>query len=112
MGEDTTMFPSRLRRAMKSKGIKQKDLAKKAGLNESTLSNYLSGKRHATDKNMYALATALNVDIRWLMGYRDDVGDAPDKITIERMELRELVERVSDEDVPKVIQFIQMFVLK
>lgn len=111
MAEDTTMFPSRLRRAMKAKGMKQIELSKLAGVGESTLSHYLSGKRHATDRNMYALAQALNVDIRWLMGYRDDVGDAPDTETIERMELKELVDKLNNEQVSKVSDFIKRFIL-
>ncbi len=111
MGEDKTMFPERLRRAMTAKGIKQVDLARLSGVNESTLSNYLSGKRHATDKNMYALARALNVDIRWLMGYRDDVGEAPNRETVEKMELQELISLLSDDQISKVIEFIKRFIL-
>ncbi len=45
------------------------------------------------------------------MGYRDDVGDAPNRETVEKMELQELISLLNDEQISKVIEFIKRFIL-
>lgn len=50
---------------IKEKGISQRELAKKSGLDESTISLYVSGARTPNLKNHVKLCQALGVDINF-----------------------------------------------
>ncbi|WP_422122897.1 helix-turn-helix domain-containing protein [Planococcus sp. X10-3] len=50
---------------LKNKGISQRELAKKSGLDESTISLYMSGTRTPNLKNHVKLCEALGVDINF-----------------------------------------------
>ncbi len=65
-------FPNRLAKAMKMRGMKQVELAEKTGINKSKISSYLSGRYKAKQDGIYALATALNINAAWLMGFDVD----------------------------------------
>ncbi len=95
---------------MNMRKIMQKDLCKITGINKSTLSLYVAGKRHATDYNMYILAKALNVDLEWLMGYSDN--DGITKRTTRHDELAKLVNEMTEDECEKLIGFIHEFFRK
>ncbi len=52
-----------LKELLKSKGVKQKWLAKKIGVSEVTFSNWVKGKSHPSKNNLKKLSEALNVDV-------------------------------------------------
>ena len=52
-----------LKELLKSKGVKQKWLAKKIGVSEVTLSHWVKGKSHPSKNNLKKLGEVLNVDI-------------------------------------------------
>ncbi|QDQ88180.1 helix-turn-helix domain-containing protein [Alcaligenaceae bacterium SJ-26] len=58
-------FGSRLRHARKLRGLTQQQLARIAGLSQSAVGNYESDQRHSS-RALIALASALNIDPRWL----------------------------------------------
>ncbi|MEM0519583.1 helix-turn-helix domain-containing protein [Aequorivita flava] len=51
-----------LKELLKSKGVKQKWLAKKIGVSEVTLSNWVKDKSHPSKGNLKKLSEALNID--------------------------------------------------
>lgn len=65
-----TKFQRRLELALSLSGLTAREVAKKANLSESNISQYRSGlaKPRGTER-MMDLASALNVSPGWLMGY-------------------------------------------
>ena len=59
----------RLNDLMTQYGLKQSDIVRRTGLDKSTISYYLSGKREPAQDNIFIIAQAFNVDPAWLMGY-------------------------------------------
>ena len=60
-------FSDRLRKRLRTKNIKQYDLAKKLGVSEMTVSGYITGKRTPNAYYLELLATILNCDINDLL---------------------------------------------
>ena len=61
-------FKDRLREAMSNAGLNQSELAHKAGITQSSISDWLKGKYLAKQDKVDLLARALNVSPAWLMG--------------------------------------------
>lgn len=59
----------RIKKALEIREITQSELAEKANIDKGQLSSYISGKYKPRQNNIDALATALNVNEAWLMGY-------------------------------------------
>lgn len=106
--KEETKFPQRLRLAMEQRKMTQAELCKKTGINKSTLSLYASGKRHATDYNMFEIAKALHVEITWLMGYTDENSDFGP--TPYRDELTRMIQTMDEDSCKKAIKFINDFI--
>ncbi len=62
-------FANRLKKALDVNNMKPIDLAKKAKINKSLISSYMSGVCKAKQDKLDAIATVLNVSEAWLMGY-------------------------------------------
>lgn len=62
-------FKERLQEAMLARGVKQKDLVENTGISKSMISEYFNGKYEPKADNLYKIATYLNVNEVWLMGY-------------------------------------------
>ena len=67
--EDTKSFPSRLKEALRRKGMKQEELAKRCGIGQSSVSYYLLGDRFPRLPVLYKMAAALDVNPLWLLGH-------------------------------------------
>jgi transcriptional regulator with XRE-family HTH domain len=65
----------RLNEAMRLRGIRQIDLCKICKIPKGAMSLYVKGAYEPKQERLDALATALGVDIAWLMGY--DVAISP-----------------------------------
>lgn len=59
----------RIAQALSTKGMKQSELCKRAKVPKSSLSLYLSGAYEPRQDRIYEMATVLDVDPVWLMGY-------------------------------------------
>lgn len=66
------MISSRLRAIRKERGLTQKDLAKKAGLRQATLSHIERGFAAPRADKLAALCRALDVSADYLLGLTDD----------------------------------------
>ena len=59
----------RLKEMMNTLGLKQTDIVQKTGVNKSSLSNYLSGRRIPTQDQLSLIADPYKINPAWLMGY-------------------------------------------
>ena len=73
----------RLKYICELREITQKDLAIKAGIRESSISNYVNGKSTPNHEIICKLADTLDVTTDWLLGYGKDKD--VDEITFEKL---------------------------
>ena len=66
-------FSSRLKSAIQTSGLKQKELAKRVGVSAVTLSRYCSGTQVPTNANLRLLAAEIGVSVAYLLGESDIV---------------------------------------
>ena len=59
----------RIKQGLEIREITQSQLASRANIDKGQLSSYISGKYKPRQNNIDALATALNVNEAWLMGF-------------------------------------------
>ncbi|MDO5549438.1 MAG: helix-turn-helix domain-containing protein [Eubacteriales bacterium] len=78
-------FAKRLRELLDLTDTKQAELSKKSGVHKSSITHYLKGDWEAKQDVIYAIATSMNVDEAWLMGYdvpmerkKDSISEAPE----------------------------------
>lgn len=66
----------RLRTALDNKGLRAQDLADRAGVNKASISHYLSGTHKPSNLTAGKMATVLDVNPLWLMGFEEDLIEA------------------------------------
>lgn len=69
MVQITEEFKIRLEKAMTMRGYKPIDISKRTGISESTISQYRSGYCKPKDKKLAMIASVLDVNPAWLMGF-------------------------------------------
>lgn len=62
-------IPERIKLAMEVRNKKQIDIVNQTGISKGALSSYLSGLYTPKQDKLQLIADALEVDIKWLMGY-------------------------------------------
>jgi transcriptional regulator with XRE-family HTH domain len=62
-------FANRLQKAIRVRGIKKAELARRTGISQQSIGQYTSGRYEAKQSALYIIAEALDVNIAWLMGY-------------------------------------------
>ena len=81
----STQFINRLKAVMAEHKITQTELAKRTGIRQSSISDWLNNRYEPKQDKVYILANALNVSPAWLLGYDDSnippVQSIPDKKT-------------------------------
>lgn len=98
----TSNVRERLLELMAKYGIRQKDIAKRTGLNKATISYYVSGKREPAQDNIFIIAKAFNVDPAWLMGY-----DFPTEISPEIAQLCKDIMRLTPQQQQSVANLVR-----
>jgi len=89
----------RLHDKRKNKGLTMKELGVLVGLSESNVQRYESGKiKNVSLITLKAFATALNVEVEYLMGYKEPVVVANDKKDIHGFTIS-LIERLLSENI-------------
>ena len=66
------IISDRLKMLCSHLGVSQRELARKAGVRESSISNYINGYCSPSQKTIKQIADAFNISPAWLMGYGKD----------------------------------------
>ena len=99
-------FRNRFIEAMRIREMRQVDVAEKSGLDKAQISQYKTGKYEPMQDALYKLATALNVNVAWLMGH--DVPMEVDKVSLEqKVAACELLEKCYGS---KAYELVELFV--
>ena len=69
MNEQKVSCGTRIKEALKLRGMKQADLVRLTGIGKSGIRQYISGKFVPRQNATHAIAKALNVSEAWLMGF-------------------------------------------
>ncbi len=69
---NSTIFAERLNLIMEMKGLKNRDLAKKIYVAETTISGYRNGRRFPDLDRLTLLCTAIPVSANFLLGLNSD----------------------------------------
>ena len=120
-------FINRLKNIMKERKITQTELAKRTGIRQSSISDWLNDRYEPKQDKVYIIAKALNVSPAWLLGYDEPStnqteGYYVDPETAEfaeyrrtRPEARLLFSAsrgISKEDMEKAVEYIELLKLK
>ncbi|MBQ4345798.1 MAG: helix-turn-helix transcriptional regulator [Oscillospiraceae bacterium] len=65
-------FASRLRHALHIRHMSQSELARRCGLEKSTVTQWVKGRNQTSIGTLYKVSCVLNVSIDWLIGLVDD----------------------------------------
>lgn len=65
----STQFINRLKSVMAEHKISQTELAKRTGISQSSISDWLNNRYEPKQDKIYLLANVLNVSPAWLLGY-------------------------------------------
>lgn len=99
-------FQNRFLQAQQIRGIKWIDIANCSGLDKAQISQYKNGVHEPEQDALYKLATALRVNVAWLMGH--DVPMEIDRKNLEKeLEVCELVEQCYGS---KAYELLKMFI--
>lgn len=94
-------FKDRLIRAMSLRGMTQADLVKASGLSKPRINQYVNGVYEAKQDALLKLATALDINVAWLMGH-----DIPMEVNYEEIkkeiEICEMIQQTYGEDAIKL----------
>lgn len=66
-------FINRLKSIMKERKITQTELAKRTGIRQSSISDWLNNRYEPKQDKVYIIAKALNVSPAWLLGYDENI---------------------------------------
>ena len=105
---------NRIRIALTSRGMKQVELCQRANVPESSLSLYLKGAYEPKQDRIYNMASVLNVNEAWLMGYDVPMERTPIKksntieVTEDEQKLLELFRLVPENQQQLVLQMIRV----
>ena len=78
-------FAERLHTLLALKGLNKSELANICGINKSNITRYMNGVYEAKQDVIYTMATKLNINPAWLMGY-----DVPIEVTAAVAEVEPL----------------------
>ena len=81
---------------MREADLTQNELAVKSGISKSLINKYLKGVSEAGNHKLLLLATALNVNPLWLMGYDVDKYKVPEGRNVNS-EKQDLIQQIESE---------------
>ena len=85
-------FKDKLKEALRSRRMTQRELAKRIGVSEGTICRYVQGTRQVNIKTLAEICVELNVTADWLLGIeskrdwrtRNDAGNKePDNLSFQ-----------------------------
>ena len=87
-------FAERLRTVMDMKGLSNSAIAKLCEIDKSNITRYLSGKYEAKQDVIYKMASRLNINPAWLMGYDVPIDGSADILPTEDDEYTSYLEEL------------------
>lgn len=99
----TASCADRIGEALKERQMRPSALCKIAKIPQSSLSLYLSGAYEPKQNRVYAMASALNVDVAWLLGYDVPMGTFAEHLSQQEPET--ITEKLTAEE----YEIIQLF---
>ncbi len=105
------IFKDRLNEALKYRGMTASDLARKSGMDKGSISRYLKGENLPRTTAIEKMASALNVNPAWLIGYNVPMIEAVDYLA-EVSENKALIERLSPANQKKLVEYIEFLLSK
>lgn len=104
--KDLYIIKDRLNEALKYRNINASQLAERSGLNKSSICRYLNGERIPRSDAIHKMATALNVDPSYILGYNVPM-TADHAIELDEQKLLIEVDKLSPENKEKLREFFQ-----
>lgn len=105
------IFKDRLTEALKYRGMTASDLARKSGMDKGSISRYLKGENLPRTTAIEKMASALNVNPAWLIGYNVPMIEAVDYLA-EVSENKVLIERLTPANQKKLVEYIEFLLSK
>lgn len=96
------MFPERLKEARKAKDLTQKEMASRLCLSQQAYAKYEVGTAKPNSDTLTQIAEILGVSVDYLLAV--DTKSPADNVSGTRREMIELVDRLSDEQVSKLLK--------
>lgn len=95
----------RLKELRKNAGLTQTQFANEIGAAQNTVSQWESGARRLDDETIKQIAAYFNVSVDYLLGLSDDKkNNLAGNTSEDRRAMKELVDRLSDEQIKKLLQ--------
>lgn len=98
-------FQKRFLQAREVTGMRWIDIAKKSGLDKAQISQYKNGVHEPSQEALYKLATALSVNVAWLMGADVPMKDSS-SVGIEDKEILNRYHQLNDTGKTEFIRFL------
>lgn len=110
--EQPKRFASRLNEALNARKISARELGKKAGVSETSISKYRKGIGIPARGKILTLSKVLGVSPMWLLGYSDDMDSDLTEEEKARNRIDNHLERMSLEQLKDTELLIEKFILK
>lgn len=94
----------RLKELRENAGLTQKDFAKIFGAAQNTVSQWETGSRRIDDKTLCELAEYFDVSVDYLLGRSNEKKSPAGNISEAKLEMIDLIDRLSDDQVRKLLQ--------
>lgn len=98
-------FKDRFIQACRQKGIKQIQIADKTGLSRGLINDYIKGRSTPKSKNLYKIASILEVSPSWLMGFDTPMYD--DDYSLNN-KIKDKLQNLTIEELGKVLQMLDL----
>jgi len=109
--KDLYIIKDRLNEALKYRNMTPLELAERCKMNKSSIYRYLNGERIPRTDAIHKMATVLNVDPSWVLGY--NVPMTPDYvIELDGQKLIAEVEQLTPENKEKLKDFLSYLLTK
>ena len=110
--DQVKIFAERLDLAIKSKGMRAREVAKLSGVSETYISKYRKGYAIPARGKIIALANVLGVSPMWLLGYSDNTAYDLSPEEKLRNEIDGYMETMSKEQLEDAKDLIKRFILR
>lgn len=105
-------FSERLKTAMEIKDIRARDIVEATGISKAQISNYLKNRYEPKQRNIYLIAKCLGVNEAWLIGFDCEM-DKYNSVSNElKKEILNTIDKMSEEQLTKILKFIQEYIVK